>query len=431
MKNTKETSKAVIAIVLICVIGAGLLFGVNAFTAPLIEKNNASLAYAPLLAVMPEAKDFAPVYEAADASASALADVPATVVGIYEETSGAGYAVKLSTTEGYTGDTIEFAIGVSAEGKITGAEVTAYNDTKDFGADYPATYVGQDSALAEVQLVGGVTYSSSAFKNAVADAFSALIANGLVKEGVKGDDQLLMELLPALHSGLANAQGVVQAEAVEVNSGSIVSAMTAANGSGCALLCRDGDMTLMACVNLAGSVAVYDATGADVTAEHSALAGEAEAYAAGVLKAQTDAEMKKLAAFAPDGAAIEPMAIAGVFNSVTGAYKITNGDEVTYGFVARPYGYSNMPMCFYFIIDADGAIVSMNADAFILEKEYFSSYTLDVNSFKDGFAGLTAEGYNGDQAVISGATVSSNAVDTATNDCFAAFGIISENGGIN
>ncbi len=430
MNNKKETSKAVIAIVLICVIGAGLLFGVNALTAEKIAANNASLAYAPLLAVMPEAKDFAPVYEAADSAASALVDIPETVVGIYEETSGAGYAVKLSTTQGYTGDTIEFAIGVSVDGKITGTQVTAYNDTKDFGADYPSTYVGQDSALADVQLVAGVTFSSSAFKNAVIDAFNALIANGLVKEGVKGDDQLLMELLPTLFTGMSNSIGVAQYEEL-APSGSIISAMKATNGSGVALLMQDGESVVLAVVNLAGNAVVYDAAGADVTADHSAAADEAAAFGAANLTSFADDEMKKLASAAEEGAVIEPIALDGVFNTVTGAYKITLADEsVQYGFVARSYGYSNIPMMFYYILDENGAIVSMNTETFILEKEYFSNYTLDVPSYKDGFTGLTADTYTGEQALISGATASTNAVKTATDDIFAAFQTI-QNGGNN
>ena len=176
MTEKKQTGKVIIVLALICAIGAGLLTGVNALTAPLIEANNASLAFGPLFEVMPDAKDFNSIYSAADPAASALADVPETVTDIYEEVSGQGYAVKLSITQGYTGDPIEFTMGVSTDGKITGAQVTAYNDSKDFGqTEYPLTYVGQDSALADVSLVAGVTYSSSAFKNAVSDAFTALI----------------------------------------------------------------------------------------------------------------------------------------------------------------------------------------------------------------------------------------------------------------
>jgi hypothetical protein len=36
----------------------------------------------------------------------------------------------------------------------------------------------------------------------------------------------------------------------------------------------------------------------------------------------------------------------------------------------------------------------------------------------------TAESFNGEQALISGATMSSDAVDTATRDVFEAFGLL-------
>ena len=66
----------------------------------------------------------------------------------------------------------------------------------------------------------------------------------------------------------------------------------------------------------------------------------------------------------------------------------------------------------------------------ILEKEYFSSYTLDEPSYKAGFAGLTADSFTGEDTLISGATISSNAVKTAVYDVFAAFKNLQENGGL-
>ena len=79
--------------------------------------------------------------------------------------------------------------------------------------------------------------------------------------------------------------------------------------------------------------------------------------------------------------------------------------------------------------DADGEIVMMNAKEFILEKEYFSKYTLDAPSYKEGFVGLTGETMTDDVAFISGATVTTNAVKVATRDVFDAFATLKENGG--
>ena len=106
-----------------------------------------------------------------------------------------------------------------------------------------------------------------------------------------------------------------------------------------------------------------------------------------------------------------------------------NGSAVC-AFVSRPYGYSNIPMAVYYVLNADGEIVMMNAKEFILEKDYFSNYTLDPQSYKEGFVGMTAETMTDDVAFISGATMTMNAVKTATHDVFDAFATLKENGGL-
>ena len=115
--------KSILSLLLIFAVFAGLLFGMNAIAGERIAANNNAAELAPLFAVMPEAKGFEAVYSAADPAASALRDVPATVQSIYRETDGKGYALRLATTEGYTGEPIEISFGVDAEGKITGAQV--------------------------------------------------------------------------------------------------------------------------------------------------------------------------------------------------------------------------------------------------------------------------------------------------------------------
>ena len=69
------------------------------------------------------------------------------------------------------------------------------------------------------------------------------------------------------------------------------------------------------------------------------------------------------------------------------------------------------------------------ADELILFKEYFTSYQLDESSYKAGFTGLTGDSFTGDEALISGATVSSDAIRVATEDAFTAFAAVNENGG--
>lgn len=428
--NGKELTKSVLAIVLILVIAVGLLFGINLFTAPIIAKNGAAAQYAPLLSVMPDAQNFESLYDINDRTSSSLVSVPETVQSIYSETSGLGYVVRLSTTEGYTHDPMELTMAVDSEGRISGIEVNTYPDSKDFGKDYPGTYLGQDSAMAGVTLVGGVTYSSSAFKNAVADGFSALISNDLIGAGVKSDDQVLMEMLAEVYPGIANYSGIPQYEQFEA-SGSIVSGMKALNGSGVACIVSAGDVTMLGVGSVFGSVKLVNAEGTDVTSDYSALADEIIAAAEANAPSFTDTDMRKTALIAPEGAELAGITLDGVYNSVTTAYSITAGDEQFYGFVARPYGYSNELMVVYYVLDSNGAIVNMSANEFILFAEYYSAYTLDETQYKAGFSGLTADSFTGEQALISGATVSSEAIKAATDDVFAAFASINLNGGAN
>ena len=433
----KKTGFAASALVLVLIFAvfALVLFGINIFAAPLIEANGSAQQFAPLYSVMPEAKGFELIYDANDSAASALVDVPETVQAIYSESSGLGYAIRLSTTQGYTKEPIEFTIAIDAEGKISGTELTAYPDTKDFGADYPGSFIGQDSALGDVGLVAGVTYSSSAFKNAVSDGFAALIANDLVGAGVKSDAQILTELSVQVFTGLANRDGVAQVEEPEIAEGQftfIQKIMKALNGSGSAFVAKDGESSYLLICNVSGAVRVYDIEGKDITdTANAAMVEEASSYAAANPVSTADAELKKLRTMVSEGAELTALPLDDVFNSVTGAYRVTDGETTLYGFCARPYAYSNQPIAVYYVLDENGAIVSMACDEIILFGEYFTSYELDEAKYKEGFAGLTADSFTGEQTLISGATASTNAMTVAIEDVFAAFQAISATDGGN
>lgn len=433
MSDKKGSVKAVVIPLIILVCFALLLTGVNVLAAPIIASNGSAQLLAPLYGVMPEAKNFELIYSADDASASALHDVPDTVRQVYSESEGLGYAVTLSTTEGYTGEPMEITMAVDAEGRISGVNVDVFPDSRPMGDDYPATYLGQDSALGGVSLVSGVTYSSKAFHNAVSDGFGALIANELIGAGVKSDSQLLMEQLSVLCSGMVNAEGVAQYEEQDLSAAGlkfIQSAYKAANGGTVASVAMDGDKSYLALCNLSGSCRVYDVDGADVTdAVPAELVSETAQYAATLLEPLESEDMKLLSRTAAEGAVITALPLEGVYSSVTGAYSIIDGGTQYYGFVARPYGYGNLPLTVAYVLDSAGAISAMNAEELILMKEYFTSYTLDETQYKAGFAGVTADSWSGEQALISGATVTSNAVSTALTDAFAALAAVNTEGG--
>lgn len=424
MENKKEFSKSVLALVAIVLAAVLLLTGLNFITAPLIAENGSAAAFAPLYDVMPDAAGFDQLYDAADPGSSALANIPASVQSIYGETGGMGYALRLSTSAGYTKEPIELTLAIDAEGKISGIELTAYPETKDVGEDYPQTYIGQDSTLADVALVAGVTYSSSAFKNAVADGFAALVNNGLIGAGVKGDEQILTEMLADVFPGIVNPTGTPQYEEQEIVCSYITKSLKALNDSGFALIMKNGDATYMAVCNAFGSVKIVDVDGNEVSDD--AMAAEAKAYAEANIVSHSDGDLNKVKLLVPDASDVTAISLDGVYNSVTCAYK---AEGVGYVFVSRSYGYSNEPMVIYYVIDDNGAIVTMTADELILFKEYFTSYQLDESSYKAGFTGLTGDSFTGDEALISGATVSSDAIRVATEDAFTAFAAVNENGG--
>ena len=437
MEN-KRVNPIVHAIVLVVLIAVsfGLLTAVNNYTAPIIEANSAGAQNEALLGVMPQAVGFEQLY-GGDAE-SQLPDVPETVQSIFRETSGQGYVILLATTKGYTGDPIEFILAVDSEGKISGVELTAYPETRDFGAEYPLTYLGQDSALADVSLVAGVTYSSSAFRGAVNDGLSVLIDNDMIAAGVKDASQLLEELLPSVYPGMANLSGILQMEDEEVAEGQysyITRAMKSLNEAGYAYFVSDGSGSYLATVNQAGGVRLYDVEGNDVSGDAALapLAAEASEHAAAKLGPAPGKPARKLTRLIDaEEPVFTPIALTDVYNSVTEAYLVDLDDgSVNYAFVARSYGYSNIPMAIYFVLDETGAIVAMSADELILHAEYFNSYELDEPSYKAGFQGLTADSYTEDVAFISGATFTTESVHVAARDVFETFEILSANGGVN
>ena len=429
-KRLNPIGYAVVLVVLI-VLSFGALTGIHSYTAPIIEANSAGAQNEALLSVMPEAVGFEQIF-GGDVE-SPFAQVPETVQAIYRETSGAGYVLLLSTTQGYTGEAIELTLAVDSEGKISGVELTAYPETRDFGAEYPLTYLGQDSALADVSLVAGVTYSSSAFRGAVNDGMSVLIDNDMIAAGVKDASQLLEELLPSVYPGMANLSGILQIEELEVAEGAIQRAMKSLNEAGMAYFVSDGTNSYLAIVNQAGGIRLYDTEGNDVSDDASlaSLAAEAAEDAAAKLGPVSEKPPRKLTRLVDsEEPVITPIALEDVFNSVTEAYLYELEDgTVNYGFIARSYGYSNIPMEIYFVLDAEGAVVAMSADELILHAEYFSSYELDEPSYKAGFTGLTADSYTEDVAFISGATFTTESVHVAARDVFETFEIISANGG--
>ena len=422
MKN--NILRTALSLLLLLVLMAGLVYGANSFSAPIVAENERLAAEDAAEAEKALLGDSVMLYDRADPDGSTLEVSSDTVQSVYRDESKQTYLLRLASYQGYTKDQpIEMTLVIDFEGKIVSLAVDSSGETRELGEDFLPGFTGQDSTLSGVELVGGVTFSSSAIRGAVNDGFNALIENGLFAAAEKSDEQLLRELVAVVYPGIVNKAGAIQGEELE-GDGSVTGGYQAANGSGFAWFVNDGQELLAVSTTL-GGIRFYNSAGEDVSdSVDSSLADEIRALDAAHAEDLSAKAEKALARMIPEDVALTAVEIPGLCNSVTGAYTTETAEGTLYAFAARPYGYSNEVMELYYVLDESGAIAAFRAPELILHADYFSSYTLDETSYKDGFLGLTAESFNGEQALISGATMSTDAVDTATRDVFEAFGLL-------
>ena len=397
-----------ILLVILVVFGAAM-FALNLYTGPIIEANKSGAANDRLNAVMPGGAGYEDI-------TATLTGLPTSVTTVYKETAGLGYVIICTAESQYSAAPMEITLGVSADGKISGVEINSYSDTESFDfrkkdPNYLASYVGKDSALADIGTVAGSTFSSTAFKNAVSEAMSVLTTNNLVQAGVKSDAQILEELIPTVAPGFTK---LVDATA----SGNIQKALKAENDTGYAYVITSGEASYLAVVNAMGVCKVYNVEGNDVTADNAAIVDEAKAAAAGQTSyvSHLSDKIGRMMQGATDITAID----LDTFNTVVAAVSFTVDGATYYGFYSRSIGFHQMDV--YIVIDENGAIAKFDAKQFIFDEEYFMSFGgMDVVEYKNGFAGLTTDTWTGEQAIIATATMTSNAVKESTTDAFASF----------
>ena len=407
------------------------MFGLNFITGPMIEANNAGAEFAPLLAVMPEGAEFdgdALIYDSKNASASSLKNVPTAVLSVYREKNGLGFAIRTTANSGYTTSDLVMTIGVTADGKICGLQIDNYGDEAGSNWNnkltdaYLDTYLGKDSALAGVELIGGVTYSSEAFKNAVEEALGALIANDLITAGVKSDAQVLEELISTVTTFGKLAE-------VTTPGGNIQKAIKALNNAGFAYIMTEGEASYLAVVNAVGACKLYDVEGTDVTADHETLVTEAKTHASANQISYVANLTTKLGNIMANAENITPVEFD-TFGNVLAAVSFQNEGANYYAFYSSPLTYGDNAMSIVTVIDENGAIVKQDIETILYGHgvEYLPVYgqgygdpaSGKYNSYEGLFGGMTS-GTLDDSVLISGATISSTAIKTATADVFAAF----------
>ena len=417
----KENIKSVVVLTAICLVVAVLLAYTNSITAPIIEANKAAKASGSLLEVMPEAAGFENI-------TANLGELPATVKEVHAETSGLGHVMILGTTTQFSSDEMGITVAIGADGKISNILLTGYYESKDFGADYPATYIGQDSALGGVDTVAGTTFSSSAFKNAVADAFTVLVNNNLVAAGQKSEEQLIAEAMPLALPGAFNSLGNPITSAVEGFAAPITQAYKASNNCGYIYVVSTDAGSVVVGVNAFGVAKAIDLEGNDVTATATDAVAAAVAAAPALATENLEGYTATVASAFEEGAVITPVEGLNVFSDVMAAFTVTVGEETYYAVITGPLAYADETMKMMVVLNANGEVVTYKTyTELILHGEYYANHELtDSAAYRDQFLGLTEATYSDDMTLVAGATMTANAVASNFRSAFEAFNLIKE-----
>lgn len=161
----------ILILTLICLVTSGLLAAINHVTAPIIEETEAAIAAEARKEVLPEADDFTKLdVELPDGS---------FVTECYEANNGAGY-VFMITCNGYGGkNTMKLICGVDAEGTIVSTKTLQHAETAGLGSKttedgFRGQFTGKNAGtLAEVDTIGGATFSSNYYIEGITSALEA------------------------------------------------------------------------------------------------------------------------------------------------------------------------------------------------------------------------------------------------------------------
>ncbi len=169
----KDGVKSTIVITLICLVVSGLLGLTNIFTAPLIEKGAKERAEATCSQILPSDDGF----EELDLD-SFSPSLPESISALYREKGGKGYVFQM-TVRGYENGLV-IMCAIDTSGKLIDVKTLSSSETKTIGGKTEkAEYTDQYKGLAypfdksKVDGVSGATITSTAYVNAVADAFTA------------------------------------------------------------------------------------------------------------------------------------------------------------------------------------------------------------------------------------------------------------------
>ncbi len=411
--------KSIIVLSAICLVVALLLSSINLITEPMIKEAEEKAANEAFLEVLPNASELETV-KLGD-------DVPKSVLEMRKDKGGSGYAFKLKLTNTYAGKDMTLIVGIGPDGKIIKMSFVEYTDTKGSAADFDTAFKGKDNTA---DGISGATVTSSSIKDALNDAYSVLEKYSTVEQS---DEQKLAPLCEALMPAAKNsANGSVKFSKVDISqyvglNPAVTVVYAPSNEIGYVVLVKDNENSFAVAVNAFGKAyKVSDLEGNEVHNESAVAA--AESMPPIYLEKQKVNERRITSAFKnkfgeENISALSFEAIRlDAASTVTAAYKVKNGEAEYLAFIAQATGYHGTVKVLY-VVDADGNIVIYKTTS-----QSESAGYGDKIASEDYANGITGNIETlGDEAVlVSGATVTSEAVKLAKNDIKAAYLVVKE-----
>lgn len=396
----------------ICLIVALMLSLINSITAPMIEAAQNAAANEALLVVLPDGKNFEEI--TLDAS------YPAVITKGYK--ADGGYVFQANVTGKNSG--LIILIGIDTEGKIVGTKVIADQETDDYDAKVFPNLEGTDGAYKGMNLdnfaphlVSGATLTSRAYGDAIKAALQAASIAGGASVDTRTPEQILQDNCNA-------ALGTTGVEFTKWFATEIIEGI---------------DAVYVAADN-SGRVFVIGESFVGVKADGTlATAGAANAEA--ILAANTviaNSTMTEITEF-PEG--IDTKIVKKIYVTGSGNYVF---DLEAKGYqVGFEYG-NKTPIQIKLSISADGKIIDCLTVSHKESKGYGDACATE--DYYDQFRGSSASDIvitvthpdymmdqispdNTDKGVIASATYTTAGYQKAVKAAFAAFEILTANGG--
>lgn len=426
MKN--DAIKSIVVLSAICLIVALLLSSLDIITSTLIAEAEKQKEETAFLEVLPNATELETV-ELGN-------DVPESVKEMKKDKGGSGYAFKLLATATYSGTPMTVIIGVGNDGKITKMSFVEYTDSPGIGSPegFDELFRGKDNTTADND--AGATVTTNALKAVLNDAYSALAKYSTVEQT---DEQklpsLYEKLMPSAKSPSVSAYTFTKFDISSLDGldASVKAVFTPKNEIGYVALVESDGKSLAVAVNAFGKAyKVLDIDGNDLTNDASVDSAKQKAEALPPIylaKEKVNTRRIKNAFKSTFGEEVAnalsftAIKLENISSTVTAAYKVSGGAEEYFAFIAHSVGYGGNIKVIY-VTDKDGKIV-LYKTASQSESAGYGAVIAD-SAYAEKIVGASLDTLEDTSLLVSGATVTSDAVKQAKNDIKAAFDAVKE-----